>query len=51
MSYWDGNKKSLQLRKRVKAASKYVNQLLPSPEVANESRVMKYVPKFGTSRN
>ena len=50
MSYWDGNKKPLQLRKIGKATSKYVDQLLSSPEFTDESCVIKYVPKSDPSR-
>ena len=50
MSYWNGNKKPFQLRKRGKARSEYVDQLLSSPEFADESCVIKYVPKSDPSR-
>ena len=50
MSYWNGNKKSVQLRKRDKATSEYVDQLLSSPKFADESQVIKYVAKSGPSR-
>ena len=49
LSYWDGNKKLLQLKK-AKATSEYVDQLLSSPEFANEGQLIKYVPKSGPSR-
>ena len=50
--YWNGNKKSLQLKKG-KAAPEYVDQLLPSPECVNESCAMKntLIQKLSQEKN
>ena len=50
MSHWDGNRKSLQLRKGGNATSEYVNWLLSSSEFADKGQLKKYVPKSGPSR-
>ena len=49
--YQDANKKSLQLRKRAKAASEYVERLLSSPEFTGEGLLIKYVQRPGLLEN
>ena len=36
MSQWDGNKKSLELRKRRNTTSVYMDRLLTSPKFTND---------------